>query len=247
MQRKSRIRYTTSDRARLRDLQQRVNRRIYYERSKGGDTSHLPDTIKLKDLEGSIATRADYNFQLNQMKRLLTKDAMETVTAESGRKFTKGQVRQVQSNVRRENIKRYHKRKKQEKLDLESGRLLGSNMSDANQKREFDMLSYNPKYLDKTLERISRMSMDKDEFDKASLYQENYIKAIIETYSSQDVTGQYIIDNDTKELIDKLRKINPFEFEKRYRTDDRFEIKFVYIREAMGESPIKYLNDLWSL
>ena len=247
MQRKSRIRYTTADKQQLKKLQQRVNRRIYYERSKGGDTTHLPDTIKLTDLDSSIATRADYNFQINQMKRLLTKDAMETVESKSGQKFTKGFVKQVQAGQRRENIKRYHKRVKQQQIDSEQGRLLGSNMSDANKKREFDLLNANPQYAQATAERILRMSSDADEFDKADMYKENYIKTIIETYSSQDINGRYIIDSDTKELINKLKKINPFEFQERYKRDDRFEIKFLYITEVMGDSPINYIKDLWGL
>lgn len=246
MRRKPRIRYSAGDKALLRSMQKKVNQRIYYERSKGGDTSYLPDTIKIRDLESSIATRADFNFQINQMNKLLEKDAMKKVETKSGREFTRGFIRQISNAKRRENIKRTYNRKRQEEQDLLEGRVLGSNESAANNPRVLDIMNDGGRYLDQKIENVMKMSMDSYEDVLMQRYKDNYILGLKRNHASQDEFGNYIIDDKLKALIKQIEDMDPYKFDMATKRDERYSIQFRYFVDITEDSPIDYLTDMWN-
>lgn len=231
MSRRSRIRWSSSDEKELARLVKNYNAKINRITKKDPNMSEfLPDRVSKRAIKSGITTRSDLKREMKSLERFLKKGSEEVIfnNLEGEDRFgiTKYEKREIEIKVATINRLKSMRRKEIEEMEVTSrSQKVGYKNKESQRMERLQMLQ--PKIFNfktntkKGYEHFKKGLEDADVYInmKDIILRDNYVDALIE----------HLGDNKyTKELSEKISKMNIDEFIKVYYSDKEAVIEFIY-------------------
>lgn len=176
----------------------------------------LPERLSVAQARKDIATRNDFNRFIRSHERFMIKGGEAPIVSESGAKTTAWELSEVKRNIALINRRRAKELKEIAPSPYKGnmGTIEANNLRP--KKNQFDTLP--DKAWDKFVRQVEREARSDYSSFKATIYQNNYIKALYENM------GAY-----AREIADIVSSINPEEFYKiSMKNYDSLSIDFPY-------------------
>lgn len=238
MPRRTSIRWTKSQKEKLRRAVQKFNAKITREIKKNPSAiDYLPEKVSIKELKKDIGTARDLNLYVKSVERVFRKGALNPVKNEEGVTTTKYQVNEARNKVRRINIRRAYERKV---LGDTRGKGIDYAVRDMElQPKPFKFNKLNKREWDAFQRNAWKMSRETYINERDTMYKENYLKGLqqnLGTYGDAIAEMLKDVDSDT---IAQARLENP-----------NLDINFLYdpqeqefISQYAYESWVEYLSN----
>lgn len=210
------IRWRDSDLKNLRIAVQQFNAKRTRELKKHPELANiLPDKISVKEVKASIATRADFNREVNRINRFRRKNATDILQSAGGVKATRWEVNELRIKVGVINRQRAKKRK-EANVSTEKG-TMGTIRANSLLPKKFDFGKMEKRDWDKFRQIVEKQAKPTYWSERDELYKENYIWALIQVFGEE-----------AAELIDIVVDIPPDQLVELYYNDPILQLDFIY-------------------
>lgn len=228
MPRQSNIRWRKADELELKRVVQNYNRKIARIIKKDPTLAeYMPSRATVSNLKKDIVTRADFNRELNSLKRFLVRGAEKVVTSKGGIKTTEWEKKEVGIMVATINRKRSVKRKEMgeltattrgKALNFTRSQMIGARLDELKPKiYNFDKID---KYGWESYKRGVKKQVKSSFQSEADLnLRKNYIVGL------KNVFGE---TSETEALIRDIENMSIEQFIKKFYSEQEADIDFIY-------------------
>lgn len=235
------IKWRKKDEISLKKKVKSYNSKIARELKKGTSTELLPEKVSFKELKKKVATRKDFNREMDLLDDFTTRYAMNVTKTSRGGLVPNWLRKQTETKVKEINKRRAEQRKIYENTEVtDRNKPLGVQ---AKEFKEKNLAQFNPKKVNfdnmsrKDIEAFKKGLIEYDitKQQKDNLYRENLYKSIENTYSEEQA-------RKLKNILDKL---DTDTIVGKYYTDINMDIDFNY---DPNEANLRYgeLFNAWS-
>lgn len=202
MPKRSNIKWRDNDLAELERVIRNFNAKITRVTKRNPSLApFLPEKVSKSELKKSITTRADFNRELNSLKRFSRKGAEQVKTYPSGETLSNYRVNELRIGNRIRNARR-SREAKEFNISVQTGTM--GQMSAQNLKpRKVNLNKMTMKDIEKFEEVLERELMSNYRERAAESYKQNYLNAILD-FLGED--GQELYDYIQKMDSDKVYK-----------------------------------------
>lgn len=210
------IKWRKSDRQTVSNTVRQFNAKITRLLKKNPELKDfLPERITVKGLTERIKTRADFNREINSVKRFLRRGAENPITTKKGIQTTTWEKREIGYKVAQINRNR---RRQREKANVSTYKgTMGSIRENNLQPKRYNIDTISPRDWDKFIQSVEKQVQSTYNEEKMKRYKENYIKGLYNVFGGK---GQIIAD--------VVRGIPDEDFQQLFFDDPVLQLDFIY-------------------
>ena len=194
-----------------------------------------PEKISYTELRSRIATREDYNRIIDMYKRYSKRGAEKAIVSDRGARVSEWAYNEAQ--LLTETINRSRAQRRRQYKDLTQAQRARAYENENLLPKYFNFENMSQKAFNRFFRTAQAQAMALYEDSRYQQFYENYINAFIETYGNTP---------DTRELIDRLRKLSRKDFYRATVAEPVLQIDFVYDNESDTFDRKQRIIDTWN-
>lgn len=233
------MRWRENDAELLKRTIRNFNQRLYRQRKKNAEADYLPESYTMERAVSQIQTRSDFKSLIKSLNRFGAKTA-KPIKSKRGAKMTEWERKE---NIRQQKIRKKREEKRAEELAnmpvTQGGKPTGKTRAEMGKIKEQPSKIEISDPANKSQEEwelhkgfIEKALTPAFTYERAEMWQRNYIKGLIRQGIPQDV-------------IELVQKVNPIDFARIIDTEEYATFDFIY--DPAGVAAVaQYLREAWS-
>lgn len=216
MPRRSRINWRKKDRQKVSNTVRQFNAKLTRTLKKHPELApYLPDRLTVKGVTENIATRSDFNREINSLQRFLQSGAELPVNTQSGMQITRWEKREVGYKIGVINRRRTAERKKAN-VSTYKGTMGAIQEQNLNPKK-YNVDKIKPSDWESFVKNVEKQVRSTYNDEKRERYKKNYIKGL-----------ENVFEGEADEIIEIVSNIDTDDFMQLFYDDPVLQIDFIY-------------------